>query len=95
MIRATGIKSSTSKAAPICRLTVEQSSKLMPFSDSIKILSKEILYVVETVSNEKNVDAGVIFGAVEAALATATRKKHGMEMDVRVDIDRATGDYKI
>lgn len=56
-------------------------------------MSKEILYVVDAVSNEKNVDPDVIFGAVEAALATATRKKHGMEMDVRVDIDRTSGDY--
>ena len=56
-------------------------------------MSKEILYVVDTVSNEKNVDKEVIFSAVEAALATATRKKYGMEMDVRVDIDRSTGDY--
>lgn len=56
-------------------------------------MSKEILYVVDAVSNEKNVDSEVIFDAVEAALATATRKRHGMEMDVRVDIDRETGDY--
>ena len=56
-------------------------------------MSKEILYVVDAVSNEKNVDAEVIFGAVEAALATATRKRHGMEIDVRVDINRDTGDY--
>jgi len=56
-------------------------------------MSKEILYVVDAVSNEKNVDPEIIFGAVEAALATATRKRHGMEMEVRVDIDRDTGDY--
>lgn len=56
-------------------------------------MSKEILYVVDAVSNEKNVEPDIIFGAVESALATATRKRHGMELDVRVDIDRQTGDY--
>ncbi len=56
-------------------------------------MNKEILYVVDAVSNEKNVDKEVIFGAIEAALATATRKKHGQDIEVRVDIDRETGEY--
>lgn len=55
--------------------------------------SKEILLVVEAVSNEKDVKPEVIFGALEAALATATKKKHGVDIDVRVDIDRETGEY--
>lgn len=55
--------------------------------------NKEILLVVEAVSNEKDVQPEVIFGAIEAALATATKKKHGVDIDVRVDIDRDTGDY--
>ncbi|CAA6801694.1 MAG: Transcription termination protein NusA [uncultured Thiotrichaceae bacterium] len=57
-------------------------------------MSKEILYVVDAVSNEKNVDADIIFEAVEIALATATRKKHNPQMDVRVSIDRETGEYE-
>jgi transcription termination/antitermination protein NusA len=57
-------------------------------------MSKEILMVVEAVSNEKDVPEGVIFEAIEAALASATRKKHGGEIDVRVAIDRKTGDYR-
>ncbi|MTW21526.1 transcription termination factor NusA [Allochromatium palmeri] len=56
-------------------------------------MSKEILNVVEAVSNEKDVPEGVIFEAIEAALASATRKKHGGEIDVRVSIDRKTGNY--
>lgn len=56
-------------------------------------MSKEILYVVDAVSNEKNVDPDIIFDAVETALATATRKRFGMGMDVRVSINRVTGDY--
>lgn len=56
-------------------------------------MNKEILYVVDAVSNEKSVDKEIIFEAIEAALATATRKKHGKDMDVRVQIDRKTGDY--
>ena len=57
-------------------------------------MNKEILLVVDAVSNEKGVDKNVIFEALEAALASATRKKHGGEIDARVAIDRLTGDYQ-
>ena len=57
-------------------------------------MNKEILLVVDAVSNEKGVDKKIIFEAIEAALASATRKKHGGEIDVRVSIDRETGDYE-
>ena len=56
-------------------------------------MSKEIMMVVDAVSNEKGVDKEVIFEALEAALASATRKKHGEEWDVRVAINRKSGDY--
>jgi len=57
-------------------------------------MNKEILLVADAVSNEKGVDKDIIFQAIEAALATAARKKHGMEMDIRVAIDRENGDYE-
>ena len=57
-------------------------------------MNKEILLVVEAVSNEKDVEPGIIFEALEAALAMATKKKHGGEIDVRVAIDRHTGEYE-
>jgi len=56
-------------------------------------MSKEILYVVDAVSNEKNLDPEDIFEAVETAIATASRKRYGIEQDFRVDINRETGDY--
>ncbi len=56
-------------------------------------MNKEILLVVEAVSNEKGVDREVIFEAIEAALEIATKKKAIDEIDVKVDIDRKTGDY--
>jgi len=56
-------------------------------------MSKEILLAVDAVSNEKGVDREIIFDALEAALASATRKKYGEEMDVRVAINRKTGAY--
>ncbi len=56
-------------------------------------MSKEILLVVDAVSNEKDVEKSIIFEAIEAALASATRKRHGDDILVRVAIDRATGDY--
>src|SRR3569832_1369152 len=49
--------------------------------------------VVDAVSNEKGINKEVIYEALEAALASATRKKHGEEWDVRVSIDRKSGDY--
>lgn len=59
-------------------------------------MNKEILLVAETVSNEKGVSRDVIFEAIELALAAATRKRFPEEQDVevRVVIDRATGDYR-
>jgi N utilization substance protein A len=57
-------------------------------------MSKEILLVIDAVSNEKDVDREVIFEAMEAALASASRKKHGGDVEMRVAIDRDTGDYR-
>jgi len=56
-------------------------------------MNKEILMVVDAVSNEKGVDKEIIFEALEAALASATRKKHSELWDVRVAINRKSGDY--
>ena len=56
-------------------------------------MSKEILLVVDAVSNEKGVEKDIIFEAIEAALASATRRKHGEDIDVRVAIDREEGTY--
>jgi N utilization substance protein A len=57
-------------------------------------MNKQILEVVEAVSNEKGVAREIIFEALEAALASATRRKHGDDIDVRVEIDRKSGEYK-
>ncbi|MGH8225876.1 MAG: transcription termination factor NusA [Gammaproteobacteria bacterium] len=56
-------------------------------------MSKELLMVVEAVSAEKGVSREVIFEALEAALASATRRRHRDDIDVRVAIDRASGEY--
>ncbi|MBY8237271.1 transcription termination factor NusA [Vibrio fluvialis] len=56
-------------------------------------MSKEILAVVEAVSNEKAVPRERIFEALETALATSTKKKYEIEIDVRVAIDRKTGEF--
>lgn len=57
-------------------------------------MNKEVLLVVEGVANEKGVPEEIIFEAIEAALAQATRKKHGGDIDVRVAIDRDSGAYE-
>ncbi|AKH70761.1 NusA antitermination factor [Spongiibacter sp. IMCC21906] len=57
-------------------------------------MSKEILLVVEAVSNEKGVSKNIIFEAIEQALATATKKRYDEDSEIRVVIDRETGDYE-
>ncbi|HEY5679244.1 MAG TPA: transcription termination factor NusA [Pseudomonadales bacterium] len=57
-------------------------------------MSKEMLLVVDTVSNEKGVPKDVLFGAVEAALATATKKRYDDDAEFRVAIDRESGEYE-
>ena len=57
-------------------------------------MGKEILNIVDVVSAEKGVAKETIYEAIEAALASATRKRHPEELDVRVSIDRETGDYE-
>jgi len=56
-------------------------------------MSKEILLVVESVSNEKGVPNDIIFEALELALATATKKRYEEGVELRVSIDKETGDY--
>ena len=57
-------------------------------------MNREMLMLVEAISREKSVDGDVVFGAVEAALAQATKKLHGGEVEIRVAVDRDTGDYE-
>jgi len=57
-------------------------------------MNKEILLVADAVSHEKGVDRDVIFEAIEIALATATKKRYDEDSDIRVVIDRDTGDYE-
>ena len=56
-------------------------------------MNKEMLLVIETVSNEKGIEKEIIFEAMEAALASATRKRYGEDVEVRTSIDRETGSY--
>ena len=57
-------------------------------------MSREVLLLVDALSREKNVDKDIVFGALESALASATKKRFSEEADVRVSIDRETGDYQ-
>ncbi|MCY4178246.1 MAG: transcription termination factor NusA [Endozoicomonadaceae bacterium] len=56
-------------------------------------MGKEILQVVDSVSNEKGIAPEVIVEAIESALATATKKRYKTEVDIRVSVDRKTGNY--
>ena len=57
-------------------------------------MSREILLLVDALGREKNVEKEVVFGALELALASATKKRFHEDVDVRVAIDRNTGDYE-
>jgi len=57
-------------------------------------MSKEILMVVDAVANERGIDEAIIMSAMEFALAAATKKRHGGDIEVRVSIDRKTGEHE-
>jgi len=57
-------------------------------------MNRELLMLVDAISREKNVDREVVFGAVELALASATKKLYQGEVDIRVIIDRDSGNYE-
>jgi len=57
-------------------------------------MNRELLMLVEAISREKNVERDVVFSAVEAALAQATKKLYEGDVDIRVSIDRDTGEYE-
>ncbi len=57
-------------------------------------MNREMLMLVDAISREKTVERDVVFGAVEAALASASKKLHGGEVDMRVAVDRDTGEYE-
>ncbi len=56
-------------------------------------MSREVLLMVDALAREKNVDKEIVFGALESALAAATKKKLHDDVDVRVSIDRVSGNY--
>jgi N utilization substance protein A len=57
-------------------------------------MSRELLLLVDALAREKNVNRDVVFGALEMALASATKKRYTDDVDVRVAIDRNTGGYE-
>ena len=57
-------------------------------------MSKEVLLLVDALAHEKNVDRAVVFDALELALASATKKRYNMDVDIRVSIDTHTGEYE-
>src|SRR3982750_3978870 len=57
-------------------------------------MNRDLLDFVDAIAREKSVDLEVVFAAGEAALASASKKLHGGEVDMRVSVDRETGDYE-
>jgi N utilization substance protein A len=57
-------------------------------------MNRELLMLVDAISREKTVERDVVFAAVEAALASASKKLHGGDVDIRVSVDRDTGAYE-
>jgi len=57
-------------------------------------MSRDLLLLVDALAREKNVDRDIVFAALESALASATKKRINEDADVRVTINRETGDYE-
>jgi N utilization substance protein A len=57
-------------------------------------MSRELLMLVDALAREKNVEKDIVFAALELALASATKKRFKDDVDVRVEIDRESGEYK-
>src|SRR5688572_28951824 len=57
-------------------------------------MNRELVMLVDVLAREKNVPRDIVFSALEMALASATKKKYSEDIDVRVDVDKNTGDYK-
>ena len=57
-------------------------------------MSRDLLLLVDALAREKNVDREIVFAALESALASATKKRINEDADVRVSINRETGDYE-
>src|SRR5881409_1714096 len=57
-------------------------------------MNRELLMLVDAIAREKSVDLEIVFQAVEAALASASKKLQGGEVDIRVAVDRETGEYE-
>ena len=56
-------------------------------------MNNQILEVVDSVSMEKGVDKSIIFEALEEAIASATKKLLGESSEIKVNIDKTTGEY--
>ena len=61
----------------------------------INVIREEMLQVASNVAQEKNIDQDAVFSAMEQALEKSARVKYGQEIDVRISIDRSTGDIKL
>ena len=61
----------------------------------IKVIREEMLQVASNVAQEKNINQDDVFSAMEQALEKSARVKYGMERDIRVNIDRDTGDIRL
>ena len=57
-------------------------------------MSRELLLLVDALAREKNVHKETVFGALEMAIASATKKRFNEEVEVRVAVDRETGDFE-
>ena len=72
-------------------ITMEQ--KLV--TNKTKIIREEMLQVADTVAREKNIEKAIVFEAMEEALQKVARSKYGQGRDIRVSIDKETGDIEL
>src|SRR5213595_4239074 len=63
-------------------------------STNVAAGNRELVMLVDVLAREKNVPRDIVFGALEMALASATKKKYSEDIDVRVAVDKNTGSYE-
>jgi transcription termination/antitermination protein NusA len=77
---------------PVKRVSKKKTAEIAEATKPTQ--NREMLMLVDAISREKNVEADIVYSAVEAALAQATAKFYEGEVDIRVQIDRDTGNYE-
>src|SRR6266446_3894443 len=92
--RASGTEEKVAKVPKVTKAKAKPSVPAPDDKAEKHRMNRELLLLVDALAREKNVPKEIVFSALEAALASATKKKYADNIEARVSIDRETGDYE-